>query len=102
MALPGVAKFFKKSAEEEFGHAQKFIEFQNKRGGKVTMMDLQAPAKNEWGTALEGMKAAQELERTVNQAILDLHKTSDKHRDFQVLFIFNYHFFCFVFVFSMF
>ncbi len=84
VALPGVAKFFKKSAQEEFDHAQKFIAYQNKRGGKVVLNDLRKPAKEEWGSALEGMKVAQELERTVNQAILDLHKTSDQHGDFQV------------------
>ena len=80
-----MAKFFRKSAHEELEHAQKFIEYQNKRGGKVIMMDLKKPAMDAWGTALEGMKAAQQLERTVNQALLDLHKTSDKHGDFQVI-----------------
>ena len=69
---------------EEMEHAQKFIEFQNKRGGTVTLQDIQKPAKTSWGTALDGMKAAQELERTVNQALLDLHKLSDANNDFQV------------------
>ncbi len=84
MALPGVAKFFKKSAQEELEHAQKFMEYQNKRGGRVVLADLKKPAKDNWGSALEGMKEAQQLEREVNQAILDLHKLSDKHGDFQV------------------
>lgn len=79
-----MAKFCKKSAQEEFEHAQKFIEFQNKRGGKVILQDLKKPAKDEWGSALDGMIAAQELERTVNQALLELHKVSDCHGDFQV------------------
>lgn len=86
VALPGVSKFFKKSAMEELDHAQKLMDFQNKRGGTVQLEPINKPAKNEWGSALEGMKAAQELERTVNQALLDLHKVSDCHGDFQVRF----------------
>lgn len=84
MALPGVSKFFKKSASEELGHAQKLMDFQNKRGGKVVLSDIKTPAKTEWGTALQGMIGAQELERVVNQSLLDLHKISDQHGDFQV------------------
>jgi ferritin heavy chain len=82
--LPGHAKYFKKAAHEELEHAQKFMEYQNKRGGRVVLKDLKKPAKDEWGTALDAMKAAQELERTVNKALLDLHATSDKHNDYQV------------------
>lgn len=79
-----MAKFFRKAAMEELGHAQKFMEFQNKRGGKIILADLKKPAQDEWGSALDGMKAAQTLERTVNQALLDLHKISDDNNDYQV------------------
>ena len=79
-----MSSFFKKSAEEEYGHAQKFIEFQNKRGGRVILTEIKKPAKVEWGSALDGMIAAQQLELAVNQALLDLHKLSDKHDDYQV------------------
>ncbi len=84
MALPNISAFFKKSAGEEMEHAQKFMDYQNKRGGKVVLKDLKKPAKENWGTALEAMIAAQDLERTVNQAILDLHKISDANSDYQV------------------
>ena len=84
IALPGCCKFFKKSSNEELEHAQKLIDFQNKRGGNVVFQDLKKPAKDEWVSALEAMKAAQELERTVNQALLDLHKLADSHNDYQV------------------
>ena len=69
---------------EELGHAQKLMEYQNKRGGKVVLSDIKKPAKDEWGTALDGMKVAQQLERDVNQALLDLHAVSDSHNDYQV------------------
>lgn len=34
VALKGLAKFFKESSDEERGHAEKLMEYQNKRGGR--------------------------------------------------------------------
>ena len=84
MALPGFAKYFKKSADEEKEHAEKLMKFQVQRGGRVILNDIKKPAKDEWGTGLEAMQAALELEKTVNQALLDLHKIADANGDFQV------------------
>ena len=86
VALYGFAKYFKKSADEEKEHAEKLMKFQVQRGGRVKLSDIKKPAKDEWGSGLEAMEAALELERTVNQALLDLHKIADKHGDFQVRF----------------
>ncbi len=40
VALRGFAKFFKKNSEEEREHAEKFMEFQNKRGGRILLQDV--------------------------------------------------------------
>ncbi|KTG33692.1 hypothetical protein cypCar_00001519 [Cyprinus carpio] len=40
VALPGFAKFFKKNSEEEREHAEKFMELQNKRGGRIVLQDI--------------------------------------------------------------
>ena len=40
---------------------------------------------DEWGNGLEALEAALQLEKTVNQALLDLHKTADKHGDAQMM-----------------
>merc|ERR1712001_106607 len=76
-AMPGFAAFFKKSSEEERAHGEKLIKYQNKRGGKVVFQDVAKPSSMEWGTPLEALEAALELEKTVNQSLLDLHKASD-------------------------
>ena len=67
VALPGFSKFFKKSSDEEREHAQLFMGYQNKRGGKIVLQDVAKPNRNEWGSALEAVEAALELEKTVNQ-----------------------------------
>ena len=86
MALPGFAKFFCKAASEELQHAQALMSFQNARGGRIVLEDIKKPAKDEWGTGLEAMETALELERMVNQAVLDLHKVADTHGDVHVSF----------------
>lgn len=44
----------------------------------------QKPDKDEWGNGLEACKAALDLEKHVNQALLDLHKVADTYNDPQV------------------
>ena len=85
VALPGFAKYFKKAADEEKEHAEKLMKFQNQRGGRVILKPISKPAKDEWGSGLDAMQAALELEKAVNQALLDLHKVADSHNDYQVL-----------------
>merc|ERR1711885_81822 len=76
-ALHGFAAFFQKSSNEERDHGMKLMEYQTKRGGKVVFQDIAKPSSTEWGTPLQAMEAALELEKTVNQSLLDLHKASD-------------------------
>merc|ERR1712032_549898 len=44
----------------------KLMEYQTKRGGRVVFQDIAKPTTMEWGTPLEAMEAALELEKTVN------------------------------------
>lgn len=43
------------------------MEYLNKRGGHIILTEIQAPAKQEWGTASDAMNAALELEKNVNE-----------------------------------
>merc|ERR550517_1228858 len=57
------------------------MEYQTKRGGRVVFQDIAKPTTMEWGTPLEAMEAALELEKTVNQSLLDLHKVAGDKGD---------------------
>jgi len=81
VALPGFAKYFKKASVEEAEHAEKFMKQQNARGGRVVLKDIPRPEMDEWGSPLEAMKAALELEKTVNQSIIDLHALAGVKED---------------------
>ncbi|KAF9995580.1 hypothetical protein BGZ80_006941 [Entomortierella chlamydospora] len=82
-ALPGLEKFFKKSAEEEREHAQKLIDYQNRRGGKVVLQTLSAP-EIDWSSARNAIEATLQLEKDVNKSLLNLHKVSEENSDAQL------------------
>ncbi|KAG7278735.1 hypothetical protein CRUP_008347 [Coryphaenoides rupestris] len=82
VALPGFSHFFKENSHEEREHAEKLMSFQNKRGGKIFLQDIKVkPDRDEWGTGLDALEAALQLEKSVNQALLDLHKVASDHTD---------------------
>jgi len=81
VALPGFHKFFKKSSEEEREHAEKFMKYQNSRGGRIVLKAVDKPEADEWGSGLEALQAALSLEKSVNQTLLDLHKLAANHED---------------------
>nr|ACL14179.2 ferritin [Eisenia andrei] len=92
VALPGFAKFFKKSSDEEREHAEKMMKYQNKRGGRIVLQDIAKPIRDSWGTGLEAMQTALELEKNVNQSLLDLHKVAAAHNDAQMTDFLEEHF----------
>lgn len=81
VALPSFHRFFKKQSDEEKEHAEKLMKFQNQRGGRVVLQDIQKPSGDEWGTALDAVQASLELEKNVNQSLLDLHAVAAKNND---------------------
>jgi len=84
VALKGFHKYFKKASEEEREHAEKLMKFQNQRGGRIVLSDIKRPDKDEWGTGCQAMEVALELEKNVNQSLLDLHKVAENHGDDQM------------------
>ena len=62
----------------------KLIKFQNMRGGVVGLQDVVKPDRDEWGSLLEAIGKSLELEKQVNQSLLDLHAIADRHGDAQV------------------
>ncbi|KAI3993525.1 hypothetical protein MKX01_002538 [Papaver californicum] len=89
VALKGLAKFFKESSEEERQHAEKLMEYQNKRGGKVKLQSIVAPLSEfehfEKGDALYAMELALSLEKLVNEKLLHLHSVANQNNDVQLM-----------------
>ncbi|XP_070567173.1 soma ferritin-like isoform X2 [Ptychodera flava] len=81
VALPGFAKFFKKSSDEEREHAEKLLRFQNQRGGKVRMKAISQPTRDDWGTGRDAMWHALELEKEVNEKLLEIEGLATQEGD---------------------
>ncbi|XP_061439414.1 ferritin heavy chain A-like [Rhineura floridana] len=81
VALICVAKFLKEQSQEKWEHAEKFLKYQNKRGGRILLKDLKRPDKDEWGNSLDVLQTALQLEKDMNRALLDLHKLATEKGD---------------------
>ncbi|KAB5559497.1 hypothetical protein PHYPO_G00029820 [Pangasianodon hypophthalmus] len=75
------AKFFRKQSHEEREHAEKLMKVQNQRGGRIFLQDIRKPERDEWGSGVEALECALQLEKNVNQSLLDLHKVASDHND---------------------
>lgn len=84
VALPNIAKFFRDSASEEKEHAEKLIDYLNKRGGRNVFEAIPAPKVQVFESALHAFETALALEKEVNEALLQLHGVSDSKNDYQM------------------
>uniref|UniRef100_UPI00398F7BDF ferritin heavy chain B-like n=1 Tax=Pristiophorus japonicus TaxID=55135 RepID=UPI00398F7BDF len=81
VALDHFAEFFKRQSHEECEHAEKLMKFQNRRGGRIILADIKKPEQAEWSNGLEMMQRALQMEKNVNQSLLDLHTLSTGRTD---------------------
>ncbi|XP_010543183.1 PREDICTED: ferritin-1, chloroplastic [Tarenaya hassleriana] len=88
VALKGLAKFFKEASDEEREHAEKLMEYQNKRGGRVKLHAIVPPVSEfehtEKGDALYAMELALSLEKLTNQKLLNVHSVATENDDPQL------------------
>ncbi|XP_043723154.1 ferritin-4, chloroplastic-like [Telopea speciosissima] len=88
VALKGLAKFFHESSDEEREHAEKLMEYQNLRGGRVMLQPIVSPQSEfyheEKGDALYAMELALALEKLTNDKLLKLHSVAERTHDVQM------------------
>jgi ferritin len=77
-------------AEEENEHANKFMEYQNKRGGTIVLLDIKKPTQQSWNSPLEAHETALQLEKDVYQALLELHAFAGKHKYVLLIIFYSY------------
>lgn len=80
IALDGFANYFKTESGEEREHAEKFMKYQNSRGGRIVLQDIKAPAV-EWESHVKALEEALALEKKVNESLLNLHKVASDNND---------------------
>uniref|UniRef100_UPI00398EFC85 ferritin, higher subunit-like n=1 Tax=Pristiophorus japonicus TaxID=55135 RepID=UPI00398EFC85 len=81
VALRQFSEFFKEQSHEEREHAERLMQFQNRRGGRIILADIKKPEQDEWSNGLEAMQRALQMEKNMNQSLLDLYKLSTGSTD---------------------
>ena len=76
---PGAASWMRIQAREEVGHATKFIDFMEDRGGTVVLRALAAPAP-EFASPLAAFESAVKQEALVSASIYRLYELSPRRR----------------------
>ncbi|XP_034736067.1 ferritin, heavy polypeptide 1b isoform X2 [Etheostoma cragini] len=76
-----LSMFFHAQSKEEHEHAEKLMSLQNKRGGRIFLQDIRKPDRDEWGSGLEALECCLQLEKSVNQSLLDLQKMATENND---------------------
>ncbi|XP_047699804.1 ferritin heavy chain-like [Prionailurus viverrinus] len=81
VALENFSKFFLRRSHEESQHAEKLMQLQNQRGGRIRLRDIMKPDRDNWENGLNAMECAFHLEKSLNQSLLDLHQLATDKND---------------------
>ncbi|KAL2558255.1 ferritin-2 [Forsythia ovata] len=80
--------FSRSPVKRKEDHAEKLMEYQNKRGGKVKLQSILMPLSEfdhvEKGEALYAMELALSLEKLTNEKLLNLHAVASRTNDVQL------------------
>ena len=77
----GFGFWFKKQAEEELGHAHKFIEYLNDRGGRVIIGGINTPAQD-YGSVMGAFQKALEHEKYITGRINSIYDLAMAEKDY--------------------
>lgn len=75
-----MAQWMKAQAQEEFGHALRFFNHINERGGRIVLQALDKP-QTDWDSPIAVFKASLQHEEFITSKINDLAKMADEEND---------------------
>ena len=87
VGLENISKFFNKCSLEEREHADKLVDYQNKRGGNVVIYQVTNinnkfyNPESDKSNILQAFELALEMEQKVYESLLKLHKLGETHND---------------------
>ncbi|XP_027717013.1 ferritin heavy chain A-like [Vombatus ursinus] len=83
VALYHFKTFSKNQSDEKLKHAQKFLKYLNKRGGHIVLQDIKGrkPERDDWRNSLEVLEIVMQMEKKINQALLNLHNPAMEKSD---------------------
>ncbi|XP_075890512.1 ferritin, lower subunit isoform X1 [Nelusetta ayraudi] len=81
IALPHFSTFFLERSEKEREQAEKLLEYQNVRGGRILLQTIAKPSREDWRGGLDAMSFSLDYQKSLNTCILDVHCRAGSHTD---------------------
>ncbi|XP_002762801.1 ferritin heavy polypeptide-like 17 [Callithrix jacchus] len=84
VALKNFCHYFLCLSDDKIKHAEKLVSLQNQRGGFISLDDVKKPERQGWESGLKAMECAFNLEKTINQSLLELYQLATEKGDSQL------------------
>ncbi|KAM9668090.1 ferritin heavy chain-like [Dama dama] len=81
VALKHFSGFFLLRSHEHSKTAESLMFLQNRRGGRISFLDIRNPESQEWESGLQAMQDILHLEKYINQSLIDLHQLATESCD---------------------
>ncbi|XP_077406893.1 ferritin, lower subunit [Vanacampus margaritifer] len=81
VALNKFSSFFLELSGKEQEQAEKLLEYQNMRGGRILLQTIAKPTKEDWASGLDAMSFSLDYQKVMNTCILDAHGKAGTHFD---------------------
>ncbi|KAM4524304.1 ferritin, heavy subunit isoform 1-T3 [Odontesthes bonariensis] len=81
VALPNFSSFFLERSVKEREQAEKLLEYQNMRGGRILLQTVAKPSKDDWRGGLDALSFALEYQKSLNTCVLDVHRRAGTNND---------------------
>jgi len=81
VALSNFSSFFLERSVKEREQAEKLLEYQNMRGGRILLNSILKPSRQDWRGGVDALSFSLDYQKSVNAAILEVHHRAGNHGD---------------------
>ncbi|XP_058391607.1 ferritin heavy chain-like [Diceros bicornis minor] len=81
VALKHFSQFFLQLSRQKGELAERLMQLQNLRGGRILLRDISKPDRDDWESGLKALECALHMEKCVTQSLLDLHQLATDKKD---------------------
>ncbi|XP_072229873.1 ferritin, lower subunit [Leuresthes tenuis] len=81
VALPNFSSFFLERSVKEREQAEKLLEYQNMRGGRILLQTIAKPSKDDWRGGLDALSFSLEYQKSLNTCVLEVHRRAGTNND---------------------
>ncbi|KAG9349960.1 hypothetical protein JZ751_026313 [Albula glossodonta] len=81
VALPSFSRYFLERSVKEREQAESLLGYQNMRGGQILLQTIVKPSREDWRGGLDALNFSLQYQKSLNQSLLDVHRTANTHGD---------------------